>query len=155
MQIVLFQILFYLYFVYVCTVYSKCFLFYICTCRICYSTPAALSIMTLMSYILFSVHPIFNYLVYILNTHSHSFASKTTLIFSCYIAEVKWRCKHNFMFNTILQDFPHQEFTGSKMAPHFKPPAELYCRPSEITTVLRFWMLSGRTPENTQHTLAI
>lgn len=155
MQIVLFQILFYLYFVYVCTVYSKCFLFYICTCRICYSTPAALSIMTLMSYILFSVHPIFNYLVCILNTHSHSFASKTTLIFSCYIAEVKWRCKHNFMFNTILQDFPHQEFTGSKMAPHFKPPAELYCRPSEITTVLRFWMLSGRTPENTQHTLAI
>jgi len=147
MLILLFQNLFYLYFVYLCTVYSKCFLFYICTCCICYSNPATLS-MTLMSYILFSGHPIFNYLVYVLHTHLHSFVSKTTLIFSCYIAEVS-------CFNTILQDFPHQEFTGSKMAPHFKLPAELYCQPCEISTVLRFWMLSGRTPENTPHTLAI
>lgn len=108
MQIVLFHILFYLYFVYLCTVYSKCFLFYICTCCICYSTPAALSIMTLMSYILFYVHPIFNYLVYIINTHSHNFASKTTLIFSCYIAKVKW------VANTISCSTPFCRISHTK-----------------------------------------
>lgn len=108
-----------------------------------------------MSLILLCIQSVCNEHVYIPNKHAHCFASKSNVIFSCCICICKMDGKHNFMFNTFLQDFPHQGFTGLRMAPHSKPPAELYCRPSEISTVLSFWMLSARTPENTQHILAI